>query len=68
MQSSTIQLAALALIYDITVPVQAEAIQGTQDAGSAAGDNAGGVEILDADEPTAAVMPRVEEASDRRQK
>jgi hypothetical protein len=38
---------AAALIYDFTVPVQAEGLQGSQDPVRAARNDAGGVEILD---------------------
>jgi hypothetical protein len=58
----------LALIYDITVPVEAESLQGAQDAIRAAGHDARCIEVLDADQPAAAMMARIEIASDCRQK
>jgi hypothetical protein len=58
---------ALALIYDLAVPVEAESLQGAQDAICAARYDPRGIEILDADQPAAAVMARIEIASDRGQ-
>jgi hypothetical protein len=58
----------LALIYDITVPVEAESLQGAQDAIRAAGHDARCIEVLDADQPAAAMMARIEITSDCRQK
>jgi hypothetical protein len=58
---------ALTLIYDITVPVQAETFERAQDAISAAGYDARCVQVLDADEPAAAMVTCIEIASDRSQ-
>ena len=68
LHSSNVYVVALALIYDITVPVEAESLQGAQDSLRAAGYDPGRIEILDADEPLAAVMACVEIASGCRQK
>ena len=68
LQRLQVQRLAVALIYDRPVPVQAECLQGTQNPVRAAGDRAGGVEILDAKQPLAAVVARIEVASDGRQK
>jgi hypothetical protein len=57
----------LALIYDITIPVQTETLQRAQDPISAAGDHARCVQVLHADEPAAAVVACIEIASDRGQ-
>jgi hypothetical protein len=67
-QSSNVCVAALALIYDITVPVEAESLQGAQNSLRAAGYDPRRIEIFDADEPAAAMMACVEIASDCRQK
>jgi hypothetical protein len=67
-QGSNVYVVALALIYDITVPVQAESIQSTQDAIHAAGHNTRCIEIFDAQQPAAAMVARIEKTSDRCQK
>jgi hypothetical protein len=59
---------AAALVYDLAVPVQAEGIQGSQDPVRAAGNYAGGVEILDPQQPAAAMVAGIQVAADRRQK
>jgi hypothetical protein len=48
--------------------VQAEGIQGSQDPVRAAGNYAGGVEILDPQQPAAAMVAGIQVAADRRQK
>jgi hypothetical protein len=67
-QGSSVYGNALALIYDITVPMEAESLQGAQDAIRAAGYYPGCIEILDTHEPTASMMAGIEKASDCRQK
>jgi hypothetical protein len=67
-QSSNVYGNALALIYDIAVPEEAESLQGAQDAIRAAGHDARCIEILDADQPATAMMARIEIASNCRQK
>jgi hypothetical protein len=67
-QSSNVYVVTMALIYDITVPVQTESIQSPQDAIRAAGHNTGCIEILDAQQPAAAVVAGIDIASDGCQK
>jgi hypothetical protein len=55
------------LIYDITVPVQTKTLQRAQNAIGAAGYNTGSVQVLDPNEPAAAVVARIEIAPDRSQ-
>ena len=68
MHSSSVYVVASALIDDIAVPVEAETFQRSQDASRAPGHNTGCIEILDADQPAAAVMACIEIAADRSQK
>jgi len=67
-QGCNVYVVALALIYDITVPVQAEAFQGAENSLCATGYNTGRVEVLDADQPATTVVSRIEIASDGSQK
>jgi hypothetical protein len=67
-QGGDVYVVALALIYDITVPVQAEAFQGAENSPCAPGYNTGRVEVLDADQPATTVVSRIEIASDGSQK
>jgi hypothetical protein len=52
------------LIYDVAVPTETECLQRAQDPVRAPGHDAGSIQILDPDEPAAAVMARVEIAPD----
>ncbi len=54
---------ASTLIFDRPVPVQAEGLQRAQDFVRATGNDARGIEIFDADEPTSAVMAGIEIAA-----
>jgi len=56
------------LIYDITVPVEAEAIERAQDSVGAARYHTGCIQILDAYEPLPFVVSRIEITADCRQK
>ena len=67
-QGCDVYVVTLALIYDITVPVQAEAFQSAENSVCATGYNTGRVEVLDADQPATTVVSRIEIASDGSQK
>jgi len=56
------------LIYDITIPVEAEAIERPQDSVGAARYYTWCIQILDAYEPLPVVVSRIEIAADCRQK
>ena len=63
MQGRNVYVATLALIYDITIPVEAETLQGAQDAVRAAGNQTWCIEVFDSDQPAAAVMACIEKTS-----
>jgi hypothetical protein len=56
---------APALVEDRIVPLQSEALESAQDTVRATRYGARQVEILDANEPAAALMTRIEKARDR---
>jgi hypothetical protein len=68
LQRRTVQGDPAALIYDFPIPVEAETLQGAQDAIRTARYDAGSVEILDPQQPLATVVAGIEVASDGCQK
>jgi hypothetical protein len=67
LQGGDVYVVALALIYDITFPVQTEALQRAQNAIGAAGHDTRSVQIFDSNEPAATVAARIEITPNRGQ-
>jgi hypothetical protein len=68
LQRRTVQRDPAGLIYDFAVPVEAESVQGAQDAVCTSRYDARSVEIFDPQQPPATVVAGIEIASDCRQK
>jgi hypothetical protein len=67
LQGRAVERQSMALVDNFAVPGQAEAFEGAQDAIRAPGDDARGIQILNADQPATAVMARIDIASYRGQ-
>ena len=68
LQGGQVRRDPAALIDDFAVPLEAEPFQRAQDPVRTAGYDAGGIEILDPQQPPAAMVAGVQVAADRREK